>query len=59
MEKEYGISQADLERIVVQYVLKQGDTIDVERLRDGLKELIRLNNAALMEDIKNMIKKGE
>jgi len=59
MDKEYGISRADLERIMVQYVLKQGDTLDVDRLRSGLKELIRLNNEALMEDIKNLIKKGE
>ncbi|MGV3489485.1 MAG: hypothetical protein ACO1OC_13010 [Tuberibacillus sp.] len=59
MDKEYGISRADLERIMVQYVLKQGDTIDVDRLRNGLKELIRLNNKALMEDIKALINKGE
>ncbi|WP_077614933.1 hypothetical protein [Caenibacillus caldisaponilyticus] len=55
MSKTYGISEVELARILDQHVLKQGDTMDVERLREGLSELIRKNNEALMEDIKKLI----
>lgn len=55
MKKKYGISDSDLEEVLDQYVLNQGGTIDVYRLRDGLGELIRKNNEALLEDIKEMI----
>lgn len=57
MEKEYGISKMDLERVMDKYVLKQGDTIDVERLREGLKVLVQENNQALIKDIKELIGK--
>ena len=55
--KEYGISDSDLQQILGQYVLKQGETMDAERLREGLEVLIRKNNAALIEDIKALINK--
>ncbi|WP_188695796.1 hypothetical protein [Pullulanibacillus camelliae] len=57
MAKEYGISNAELKRIMDQYVLKQGETMDVERLREGLEVLIRHNNEALINDIKQLIGK--
>lgn len=53
--KEYGIHKMELERIMDQYVLKQGETIDIERLREGLKVLVQKNNEALIEDIKALI----
>ncbi|MFC4618344.1 hypothetical protein ACFO4N_06315 [Camelliibacillus cellulosilyticus] len=55
MAKEYGIHKMELERIMDQYVLKQGETIDIERLREGLKVLVQKNNEALIEDIKALI----
>ncbi|GGE48817.1 hypothetical protein GCM10011391_29560 [Pullulanibacillus camelliae] len=57
LAKEYGISNAELKRIMDQYVLKQGETMDVERLREGLEVLIRHNNEALINDIKQLIGK--
>ncbi|GGH74955.1 hypothetical protein JOD43_000624 [Pullulanibacillus pueri] len=56
MTKEYGIGNAEIQRIMDQYVLKQGETMDVERLREGLVVLIRENNEALINDIKELIK---
>lgn len=55
MEKNYGIAEADLQMIMDQYVLKQGDTIDVERLREGLTVLIHKNNEALVQQFKEML----
>ena len=40
-----------------QYVLKQGETMDVERLREGLEVLVRHNNEALINDIKQLLEK--
>jgi len=57
LTKEYGISDAELKRIMDQYVLKQGETMDVERLREGLEVLVRHNNEALINDIKQLLEK--
>jgi hypothetical protein len=54
MEMNYGIKEAELQMILDRYVLNQGDTMDVERLREGLKELIHKNNEALMNQIKEL-----
>ena len=55
MEKNYGIKEAELQMIMDRYVLKQGDTMDVERLREGLKELIHTNNKALVQQFQEML----
>ncbi|HSU80367.1 MAG TPA: hypothetical protein VLK78_08110 [Candidatus Angelobacter sp.] len=55
MEKNYGITEAELQMIMDRYVLKQGDTMDVERLREGLKELIHTNNKALVQQFQEML----
>jgi hypothetical protein len=55
MEKQYGISNKDLERILDQYVLTKGAEIDVERLREGLKVLVEENNQALIKDMRELI----
>lgn len=57
MTKQYGISDTELKRIMGQYVLKQGETMDVERLREGLEVLVRDNNEALINDIKQLLEK--
>jgi len=55
MEKNYGITEAELQMIMDRYVLKQGDTMDVERLREGLTELIHTNNKALVQQFQEML----
>jgi hypothetical protein len=55
LEKNYGITEADLQMIMDRYVLKQGDTMDVERLREGLTVLIHKNNEALVQQFKEML----
>lgn len=55
LKKTYGITEADLQMIMDQYVLKQGDTMDVERLREGLTVLIHKNNEALVQQFKEML----
>ncbi|WP_205004673.1 hypothetical protein [Scopulibacillus daqui] len=57
MEKEYGIEKAALDRLIDGYVLNSGGTIDVERLRQGIEIIIRENNKALMNDVKELINK--
>lgn len=57
LTKQYGISDTELKRIMGQYVLKQGETMDVERLREGLEVLVRDNNEALINDIKQLLEK--
>ena len=59
MEKHFGVSDVDLERVMDKYVLKQGDTVDVGRLREGLKVLIQENNEALLESVKELIKNSK
>lgn len=53
MKSQYGISDAEMEKILDQYVLNQGGRLDVNRLREGLGELIRKNNEALLKDLKS------
>jgi hypothetical protein len=55
LKKTYGITESDLQMIMDQYVLKQGDTMDVERLREGLTVLIHKNNEALVQQFKEML----
>lgn len=55
MEKNYGIKPADLERLLDQFVMKSGDTVDVSLLREGIEQIIYANNDELIKDIKKMI----
>jgi hypothetical protein len=55
LKKTYGITESDMQMIMDQYVLKQGDTMDVERLREGLTVLIHKNNEALVQQFKEML----
>ncbi len=58
-EKPIGISDSELEMILYNYVLNQGGTLDVNRLRLGLQELIRKNNEALFDEIKALIQENK
>ncbi len=55
MEKNYGIELSELKKLLDQYIMKSGETIDEAQLREGLEHIVFENNKALMKDIEKMI----
>ncbi|HET7658368.1 MAG TPA: hypothetical protein VFK37_08750 [Bacillales bacterium] len=55
MNEEFGIKEVELEKIVVQYVISEGNGISLYNLRKAFKIAIDENNKAIKEDIQKMI----
>lgn len=52
---EFGIKDVDLQRIVDQLVISEGNGISLHNLRKAFKVAIDENNKAIQESIKKMI----
>lgn len=58
-EKKYGIKDSDLKHFLDQYVMKSGETIDIDNLRTGIEKIVYENNEAMMAEIKDMIEQNK